>query len=129
MKKHTKKKVQKKEKKVVEGRIYIQATFNNTIINITDRTGNTVVWGSTGISGFKGARKATPFSATTAIDEVIKKGKELGLEEVSVYIKGPGPGRSAVLRSLQTQGLRVNSISDVTPIPHNGVRPPKKRRV
>lgn len=118
-----------KKKQVNKGRIYIQATFNNTLITITDVAGNTVCWGSTGTAGFKGARKSTPYAATTAIDEVIRKGKEKGIEEADVYIKGPGPGRSAALRSLQTLGLQINSISDVTPIPHNGVRPPKKRRV
>ena len=119
----------KKEKQVKKGRIYVQATFNNTIITITDQKGNTVCWGSTGASGFKGSRKATPFAATTTVQEVIQKGKERGLKEVDMYIKGPGPGRNAVLRAMQTSGLQVKSISDVTPLPHNGVRPPKERRV
>ena len=117
------------EKKIFRGRIYIQATFNNTLITVTDAQGNTICWGTSGSAGFKGARKATPFAATTAIDTVIKKAKEAGLEEVEVFIKGPGAGRNAVLRSLQTVGVVVKSISDVTPIPHNGVRPPKRRRV
>lgn len=119
----------KLDKKIPKGRIYIQATFNNTLITITDEKGNTVCWGTSGSSGFKGARKATPFAATTAIDTVIAKAKEVGMEEVEVYIKGPGAGRNAVLRSLQTVGMTIKSISDVTPIPHNGVRPPKRRRV
>jgi len=119
----------KKKKQIKKGRIYVQATFNNTIITITDQKGDTVCWGSTGASGFKGSRKATPFAATTTVQEVIQKGKDRGLKEVDMYIKGPGPGRSAVLRAMQTSGLQVKSISDVTPLPHNGVRPPKKRRV
>jgi len=119
----------KADKKVHKGRIYIQATFNNTMVTITDAQGNVLFWGTAGSVGFKGARKATPFAATTAIDEVIKKAKEVEMEEVEVYIKGPGAGRNAVLRSLQTVGMTINSISDVTPIPHNGVRPPKRRRV
>jgi small subunit ribosomal protein S11 len=125
-----KKKVTKKsERKIEKGRIYIQATFNNTLITITDMQGNSICWGSTGAVGFKNARKSTPFAANTAIDDVIKRGREKGLSEVDVYIKGPGPGRGAALRSLQAAGLKISSISDVTPIPHNGVRPPKKRRV
>jgi small subunit ribosomal protein S11 len=118
-----------KQKKVTSGKIFVRATFNNTLINITDSQGNTICWGSAGAAGFKGARKATPFAATTAIDTVIKKGIEKGLQEADLYIKGPGTGRQAVLRTLQTIGLKVNSINDVTPIPHNGVRPPKRRRV
>lgn len=117
------------ERSKTAGRIYIQASFNNTIITITDKSGNTICWGSTGSVGFKGARKATPYSASSAVEEVIQRGKSKGIAEVDVYIKGPGPGRSAALRSIQTTGLRVNSINDVTPIPHNGVRPPKRRRV
>lgn len=124
--KNTKKKAQPISKK---GRIYAQATFNNTLITVTDNQGSTICWGSTGRAGFSGARKSTPFAATTAIDRVLKEAKEKGLEEADVYIKGPGPGRNAILRTLQAVGLKINSISDVTPIPHNGVRPPKKRRV
>ncbi|NCN58886.1 30S ribosomal protein S11 [Candidatus Roizmanbacteria bacterium CG22_combo_CG10-13_8_21_14_all_38_20] len=117
------------DKKILKGRIYVQATFNNTLVTVTDAQGNTLYWGTSGSVGFKGARKATPFAATTAIDEVIKKSREVGMEEVEVFIKGPGAGRNAVLRSLQTVGMTIKSISDVTPIPHNGVRPPKRRRV
>lgn len=123
-----KQKIRKNLKSVVNGRIYITATFNNTLITVTDEDGNTVCWGSTGIAGFKGSRKSTPFAATTAIDKVITKAKDLGLKQVRVYIKGPGPGRDAVLRVLRSAGVRVVQIADVTPIPHNGCRPKKRRR-
>lgn len=130
MPKRKKKKTTKKsERKISEGRIYIQASFNNTLVTITDNIGNTICWNAAGAAGFKGARKATPYAATTVIDDVIKEGKRHGMEKVEVFIKGPGPGRNAALRSIQNAGFKVKSISDVTPIPHNGVRPPKKRRV
>lgn len=121
----------KKEKtKIIdrEGRVYILATFNNTLVTITDRNGNTLFWSSSGRSGFKGTRKATPFAAMSAIGQVIQKAQAGGMKEVEVYIKGPGPGRDAALRLLRNVGLKIKLIADVTPIPHNGVRPKKKRR-
>ncbi len=110
------------------GRIYITASFNNTLISVTDVNGNVICWGSTGASGFKGSRKSTPFAATTAIDNVIKKAKELGLTTAQVFIKGPGPGRDAVLGVIRASGLKISQIADITPMPHNGCRPKKKRR-
>jgi len=112
-----------------KGRLCITATFNNTLITITDDQGNVVCWGSTGTSGFKGSRKSTPFAATTAIDKALKQAKELGLQQARVYIKGPGPGRDAVLRVLRGSGIKINLIADVTPMAHNGCRPKKQRRV
>jgi small subunit ribosomal protein S11 len=108
---------------------HIHATFNNTIITVTDLQGNTVVWASAGSSGFKGSRKSTPYAARLAAQEVIKTAKALGLQEVDVLVKGPGPGREAAIRALMATEIKVRSISDVTPVPHNGCRPPKKRRV
>lgn len=116
-------------KRVNKGRIYITATFNNTLVTITDENGNTVAWGSSGKSGFKGSRKATPYAATSAIEDAVKRSKMMGLSEVKVFIKGPGPGRDAVLRVLRTANVRISMIADVTPIPHNGCRPKKRRRV
>lgn len=120
-----------KQTKVVEkGRIYIAATFNNTMITVTDEKGNTLGWGSAGNVGFKGTRKSTPFAATTAVDQVMKKViSATGLRSVEVYMKGPGSGRDAALRALKNAGLSITMIADVTPMPHNGVRPKKKRRV
>lgn len=111
------------------GQIYIYASFNNTIITITDKQGNTVCWGSSGSAGFKGSRKSTPFAARLAAEQAIKAAASMGVQEVDVYIKGPGPGRESAIRAVQSLGLRVHSISDITPVPHNGCRPPKKRRV
>lgn len=120
----------KSGKKAVEkGKVFITATFNNTLITITDMAGNTLFWGSSGLVGFKGARKATPYAATTAVEAVARKALDNGLREVEVYIKGPGAGRDASLRALRAVGLAITLIADVTPIPHNGVRPKKKRRV
>lgn len=120
----------KKIKKTVEkGKVFITATFNNTLVTITDESGNTVCWGSSGMAGFKGARKSTPYAATTAVEAVARKAMGVGLREVEVYIKGPGAGRDAALRGLKAAGLMLTLIADVTPIPHNGVRPKKKRRV
>ncbi len=116
-------------KRVNKGRIYITATFNNTLVTITDENGNTIAWGSSGRSGFKGSRKATPYAATSAIKDAVKRSKMMGLSEVKVFIKGPGPGRDAVLRVLRTANVRISMIADVTPIPHNGCRPKKRRRV
>lgn len=114
---------------VNRAKVYITATFNNTLVTITDMGGNTLAWGSAGNSGFKGARKATPFAAATAVDGVAKKVTAIGVKEVEVYIKGPGSGRDAALRALKSAGLRLLMIADVTPIPHNGPRPSKPRRV
>jgi small subunit ribosomal protein S11 len=127
------KKKEKRTKKIVQesprGKVFISATFNNTLITITDIDGNTLVWGSSGNAGFKGTRKSTPFAATTAVDKVIKKAKEENnLSEVEIYVKGPGPGRDAALRAIRAAGLKISQIADVTPIPHNGPRPKKKRR-
>jgi small subunit ribosomal protein S11 len=121
----------KKVNKTVElGRVYVSATFNNTIVTITDRDGNTLCWGSSGMSGFKGARKSTPFAATTAMETVARKAQQqYSLREVEVFIKGPGAGRDAALRAIKSAGLSISLIADVTPIPHNGLRPKKKRRV
>jgi small subunit ribosomal protein S11 len=120
----------KKAKRTIShGRIHIHATFNNTIITITDLQGNAVVWASSGASGFKGSRKSTPYAARLAAEQVIASGKEIGLQEADLYIKGPGPGREAAIRAIQGSDIRVRSISDITPVPHNGCRPPKKRRV
>ena len=111
------------------GRVYITATFNNTLVTLTDTNGNALLWGSSGLVGFKGARKATPYAATTAVEAVARKALDQGMREVEVYIKGPGAGRDAALRALKAVGLNITLIADVTPIPHNGVRAKKKRRV
>ena len=121
--------IKKSVKAVERGKVYITATFNNTLITVTDPEGNTIGWGSAGLVGFKGARKATPYAATTAVEAVARKAQDRGLREIEVYIKGPGPGRDAALRALKAVGLNITLIADVTPIPHNGVRPKKKRRV
>lgn len=113
----------------VKGRVYITATFNNTLVTVTDEHGNALYWGSSGLVGFKGARRATPYAATTAVEGVARKAMDAGLREVEVFIKGPGAGRDAALRALKAVGLGITLIADVTPIPHNGVRPKKKRRV
>src|SRR5512136_1613758 len=120
----------KKEKKnIPEGVVHIQSTFNNTIITITDISGNVVAWSSAGTQGFKGSRKSTPFAAQVAAEDAVKKAKEHGMRRVQVYVKGPGSGRESALRSLQVAGINISLIRDVTPIPHNGCRPPKRRRV
>ena len=120
----------KKKKDVgVEGIAYIKATFNNTIVTITDMEGNTVVWGSAGKAGFKGSKKSTPFAATVAAEQAAREALSLGMRRVHVRVQGPGSGRESAIQALQTSGLQVRSIRDVTPIPHNGCRPPKKRRV
>lgn len=112
-----------------EGHVYVTATFNNTLVTITDTHGNALVWGSAGAAGFKGARKSTPYAATTAVDQVVRKAMDMGLRSVDVFIKGPGSGRDGAIRALKAAGISISSISDVTPIPHNGCRPKKKRRV
>ena len=120
----------KKEKKAVPyEHVYIQASFNNTLITFTDPQGNAIVWGSAGSSGFKGSRKSTPYAAQIAAQNAGKRALELGLREVDVRVKGPGPGRESAIRALQQSGIKVRSITDTTPIPHNGCRPAKKRRV
>jgi small subunit ribosomal protein S11 len=122
----TKKKV---KKNIANGVVHIQSTFNNTIVTITDSGGNVVAWSSAGVQGFKGSRKSTPFAAQMAAEDAAKKAKENGMKTVEVYVKGPGPGRESALRALQATGFNVVMIKDVTPIPHNGCRPPKRRRV
>ncbi len=120
----------KKERKSVPvGRAYIQSTFNNTIVTLTDPQGNVIAWGSSGTAGFKGSRKGTPYAAQMAARDAARKGKEHGLQKVEVFVKGPGSGREAAIRSLQASGLEIIGIRDVTPVPHNGCRPPKRRRV
>ncbi|MBM4271474.1 MAG: 30S ribosomal protein S11 [Deltaproteobacteria bacterium] len=120
----------KKEKRnIPEGIAHIQSTFNNTIVTITDLSGNVIAWSSSGTQGFKGSRKSTPFAAQMAAEDAVKKAKEQGVRKVQVYVKGPGAGRESALRSLQVAGLSISLIRDVTPIPHNGCRPPKRRRV
>jgi small subunit ribosomal protein S11 len=117
------------KKNIQNGVAHIQATFNNTIVTITDVNGNVVSWSSAGARGFKGSRKSTPFAAQLAAEDAAKKAMDNGMRFIDVYVKGPGAGRESALRSLQAAGLRVNLIKDVTPIPHNGCRPPKRRRV
>jgi small subunit ribosomal protein S11 len=124
--KGTKKKV---KKNIPNGIAHIQATFNNTIVSITDVNGNVISWSSAGSRGFKGSRKSTPFAAQLAGEDAARKAMDHGMKSIDVYVKGPGAGRESALRSLQAAGLRVNLIKDVTPIPHNGCRPPKRRRV
>ena len=119
----------RERKSVPVGRAYIQSTFNNTLITLTDPTGNVIAWGSAGTVGFKGSRKSTVFAAQRAAEDAARKGKDQGLRQVEILVRGPGAGREAAIRSLQASGLVVTSIRDVTPIPHNGCRPRKRRRV
>lgn len=119
----------KPKRTLSHGQAHIHATFNNTIVTITDQQGNTVVWASTGSIGFKGSRKSTPFAARQAARQAIEEARGLGLREVDVKVNGPGPGREAAIRAIMASDVKIRSISDVTPIPHNGCRPPKKRRV
>ena len=118
----------KVKKNIPEGIAHIHATFNNTIVTISDKEGNAIAWSSAGANGFKGSKKSTPFAAGVSSDAAGKKAYDLGMRKVEVYVKGLGPGRETAIRSLQTAGLEITSIDDVTPIPHNGCRPPKKRR-
>ena len=119
----------KKVKNITRGIVHIQASFNNTIITITDTQGNAVCWSSAGAAGFKGSKKSTPFAAQVAAEQAAKKSLEHGMKTVEVYVKGPGSGRESAIRALQAAGLAISLIKDVTPIPHNGCRPPKRRRV
>jgi small subunit ribosomal protein S11 len=122
--------VRRKERRPVPvGKAFVQSTFNNTIVTITDLEGNVIAWGSAGSAGFKGSRKGTPYAAQMAARDAVKRAQLLGLKQVEVFVRGPGSGREAAIRSLQSSGLYITSIRDVTPIPHNGCRPPKKRRV
>ena len=128
--KPTRRSSSKKTKRTLSSaQVHIFASFNNTIITVTDMQGNTVSWTSAGTIGFKGSRKSTPFAARLAAEDAMKKADSMGIQEIDILIKGPGPGREAALRAIQAQGMKVTSISDITPIPHNGCRPPKKRRV
>ena len=123
-------KKRKVKRNVEQGRIYIKATFNNTIMTITDAQGNTIGWSSTGVHGFKGSRKSTPFAARVAADDALKKAVESGMKSVEVFVKGPGSGRESALRAISAiEDMRITSINDITPVPHNGCRPPKQRRI
>lgn len=122
--------IRKRDRKnIPRGRAYIQATFNNTIVTLTDPNGNVIAWSSAGANGFKGSRKSTPFAAQVTSEAAARRAQEHGLRQVDVFVKGPGSGREMAIRSLQTSGVQVISITDTTPIPHNGCRPPKRRRV
>lgn len=122
----TKKKV---KKNIYSGVVHIQSTFNNTIVTVTDTAGNAISWSSSGAHGFKGSRKSTPFAAQVAAEDAAKKAMEHGMKNVEVYVKGPGAGRESAIRALQSAGFNITFIRDVTPVPHNGCRPPKRRRV
>ena len=123
-------KKRKIKRNVEQGRIYIKATFNNTIMTITDARGNAIGWSSTGVHGFKGSRKSTPFAARVAADDALKKAVESGMKSVDVFVKGPGSGRESALRAISAiEDMRITSINDITPVPHNGCRPPKQRRI
>lgn len=119
----------RERKSVANGKAFIQSTFNNTIVTLSDPQGNVLSWGSAGSSGFKGSRKGTPYAAQLAAHEAARKAMEMGLRQIEVFVKGPGSGREAAIRSLQSSGLYITSIRDITPVPHNGCRPPKRRRV
>lgn len=127
--KKTVRKKKRERKNVERGQAHIQSTFNNTLVTLTDMYGNALSWSSAGSNGFRGSRKSTPFAAQSAAEVAAKAAMEHGLKTVEVYVKGPGSGREAAIRALQTAGLNVTMIKDITPIPHNGCRPPKKRRV
>lgn len=125
-----KSKARRRERRIIPaGKAYVQSTFNNTIVTITDQGGNVLGWGSSGTVGFKGSRKGTPYAAQMAAQDAVKKSQNFGIRQVDVFVKGPGSGREAAIRALQSSGLTITSIKDVTPMPHNGCRPPKRRRV
>lgn len=119
----------KVKRQITTAQVHVYASFNNTIITVTDLQGNTVCWGSSGSAGFKGSRKSTPFAARLATEQTIKVAQNMGIQEVDLIIKGPGPGRESAIRAVQTMGIKIHAISDITPVPHNGCRPPKRRRV
>lgn len=129
LKAQNKKKAGAEQRQISLGRMYVTATFNNTLVSLTDQAGKTLAWSSSGASGFKGARKATPFAAITAVEKVAQKANGFGVSSVEVYIKGPGPGRDAAIRALKNAGLNILMIADVTPVPHNGPRAKKRRRI
>lgn len=129
MPKEIKKSKKTQQKKISHARAYVTATFNNTLVTLTDPTGNTIAWGSSGASNFKGARKSTPYAATTVVEGISKKAKEAGVSSIEIYLKGPGPGRDSSIRAFKAAGLNITMIADVTPIPHNGPRGTKRRRV
>jgi len=128
VKKTTTKAKRKAPVNVTHARAYVTATFNNTIVTLTDQTGNVLTWGSAGASGFKGARKSTPYAATTVVEKIAKEAKEFGISSIEIYLKGPGPGRDSSIRGFKAAGLNITMIADVTPIPHNGPRAKKRRR-
>lgn len=115
------------DRAIPRGRIYVQATFNSTLVSVTDEQGNVVCWSSTGASGFTGSRKSTPYAATITVENAINKAKAYGMQQMDVYLKGPGPGRDVALRVLRAQGIRIGMIADTTPVPHNGTRPRKAK--
>jgi small subunit ribosomal protein S11 len=119
----------KAKRSLSSGQVHVFASFNNTIVTVTDTAGNTIAWGSAGSAGFKGSRKSTPFAARLAAEQAIKAAQQMGLQEADLIVKGPGPGRESAIRAVQSMGVKVRSISDKTPVAHNGCRPPKKRRV
>ena len=119
----------KVKRQISTGQVHVYASFNNTIVTVTDLQGNTVCWGSSGSAGFKGSRKGTPFAARLATEQTLKVAQGMGIQEVELFVKGPGPGRESAIRAVQSLGIKVRLISDLTPVPHNGCRPPKKRRV
>lgn len=119
----------RERKSILQGRAYIQSTFNDTIITLTDPQGNVVAWGSSGTAGFKGSRKGTPYAAQRAAQDVARRAMEHGMRQIEIYVKGPGSGREAAIRALQSAGFTITGIKDVTPIPHNGCRPPRRRRI
>jgi len=119
----------KAKRTLASGQVHIFASFNNTIVTVTDTSGNTIAWGSAGSAGFKGSRKSTPFAARLAAEQAVKAAQQMGMQEAELIIIGPGPGRESAIRAVQSMGIKVRSISDKTPVPHNGCRPPKKRRV
>lgn len=129
MPKEVKKSKKTQQKKISHARAYVTATFNNTLVTLTDPSGNTIAWGSSGASNFKGARKSTPYAATTVVEGISKKAKEAGVSSIEIYLKGPGPGRDSSIRAFKAAGLNITMIADVTPIPHNGPRGTKRRRV